>query len=92
MLIKTHGLNTSSIWDELWTSANPTVAFMTIDVSVLFVCVLVYIQLQKNGSRGVLKALALLPFLGPGSACAYVLSMQEYQRAISLEVDAEKDR
>jgi len=92
VLIKAHGLDLSSIWDELWNSADPTVAFMTIDVSVLFVGVLLYIQLQKNGSKGVVKALALLPFLGPGSACAYVLSIQEYQRAVSLEVDAEKDR
>ena len=91
LITKVHGFNLSSIWNELWTSAHPTVAFTTIDVVVLFLGVLLYISVQKDGLISALQALVLMPFIGPGSACALIMSGLEQRRAIQLEEDCEKD-
>ena len=91
LIAKIRGFDISSIWDELWTSAHPTVAFTTIDVGVLFLRFLLYISVQRDGLISALKALVLMPFVGPSSACALIMSGQEQHCAIQLEEDCDKD-
>ncbi|KAJ1621875.1 hypothetical protein T492DRAFT_1066213 [Pavlovales sp. CCMP2436] len=68
-----------AVWDSLWPSAHPSVAFMTIDTVVLYAGLLVYIFL--GGAAGAMGAVLLTPFVGPGAACSLVLALRERARA-----------
>ena len=75
----TYGTNLVTLWDAVWTNANASVAFMTIDSLILFVAVVVYIAYRSVTAA--VQALILSPVLGPGGACCWVMAQLEESQA-----------
>jgi len=70
----------SELLTALWgKTASPSVAFMTIDSSVLALALLLYLGIIASGNHVVLALLAS-PLIGPGAASAAVLYFRERQR------------
>ena len=82
----TYGTDVSSLWRAVWSEANASVAFMTIDTLVLFAGMLLYLSFRSASAA--LKTLVLTPLLGPGGACSY--TMAELEEAMRLP-SAKKD-
>mmetsp|Transcript_14538 Transcript_14538/g.42599 ORF Transcript_14538/g.42599 Transcript_14538/m.42599 type:complete len:810 (+) Transcript_14538:54-2483(+) len=59
----------------LWAEAPPAVAFMSIDAGVLFLGLLLH--LASTSPAEALAALLASPLVGPGAACALMLSRRE---------------
>lgn len=76
-----YGLDIASLWKGIWTEANGSVAFMTVDGIVLFLAVIIYIAYRDE--KAYLKALGLTSFLGPGAACSLVLADIEMNEAVA---------
>jgi hypothetical protein len=70
----TYGLHGAHLWDAVWTEANSSVAFMTIDTLVLYTSILSYVAYKDlNAAK---KAFLLTPFIGPAAA-SFVLAELE---------------
>ena len=70
----TYGLQGAHLWDAVWTEANSSVAFMTIDTLVLYTSILSYVAYKDlNAAK---KAFLLTPFVGPAAA-SFVLAELE---------------
>ena len=83
-----YGLSLSSVWNDLWVNAGPSVAFMTIDTGVLYLGVILYIAYHNEIKA--LKALALTPVVGPGASCCFVMKELESEAAASLLAKGKK--
>lgn len=75
-----------SLWDDIWVNANASVAFMTIDTGVLYVGILLLIAYIDAAKA--LKAIALLPLMGPAGA-SYVFAELEETRYYEDEKEKE---
>uniref|UniRef100_A0A6U3NQB9 Uncharacterized protein n=1 Tax=Ditylum brightwellii TaxID=49249 RepID=A0A6U3NQB9_9STRA len=64
-----------ALWASIWTEANASVAFMTIDSGILWVAILICIAFQDEYKA--MKALVLTPIMGPGAAPLLVLAELE---------------
>ena len=73
--------STSSLWKDLWTEANPAVAFMTIDCLVLWASMLLFIG--YHNTTDAVTALLLTPLLGPGASCCVVMAEIESDKLSS---------
>jgi hypothetical protein len=80
----TYGTDVLALWRAVWTDANASVAFMTIDAIVLFVAILLYLAYRSLESC--IQAMALTPILGPGAACAFVMADLELEAVASMQV------
>jgi hypothetical protein len=76
------------LWSEIWTDANPSVAFMTIDMGVLYLGILLVVAYQDTGKA--LKAIILTPLFGPAAA-SLVLAELEETRCHELQEESEKE-
>ena len=63
------------LWSEIWTDANASVAFMTIDTGVLYLGVLLLVAYQDTGKA--LKATVLTPLFGPAAASLVLAELEE---------------
>lgn len=79
----------TELWKDVWVEAGPSVAFMTIDTLVLYLGVLIFIAYHNEVKA--IKAFALTPFVGPGTACCIVMSELEEQAATELVKEEKKD-
>merc|ERR1711862_204057 len=78
----TYGTNVSALYRAVWTDANASGAFMTIDVIFLFLALLLYLAYHKF--QYCVKALLLTVPLGPGAATAYVMADMEVDRGAGV--------
>ncbi|KAL7488129.1 hypothetical protein ACHAW6_013718 [Cyclotella cf. meneghiniana] len=78
----------TDLWKDVWVEAGPSVAFMTIDTLVLYLGVLIFIAYHNEVKA--IKAFALTPFVGPGTACCIVMSELEEQAATELVREEKK--
>ena len=76
-----YGFDLPALWKGVWTDANGSVAFMTVDTIVLFLAVIIYIAYRDE--KAYVKALGLTPLLGPGAACSLVLADIEMNEAVA---------
>jgi len=72
-----YGTNLFDLWDAIWTNANASVAFMTVDMIVLYVSILSYIAYQSVSK--VFKAVLLTPFVGPAAASLVLAELEQEQ-------------
>jgi len=79
-----YGTDLQALWDAVWTNANASVKFMTIDTLVLFLGVCVYIAFRDVAAA--VKAVALTPLLGPGAAPSIVMAAMEETLAVETGV------
>ncbi|CAB9523119.1 expressed unknown protein [Seminavis robusta] len=73
-----YGMDYEALWKDLWTDAHPSIQFMSIDASVLWVGLVLHIASRKLSS--VAEVLLLTPFFGPGAACCMALASLEMDR------------
>ena len=85
-----YGFDFSSLWKDLWTEANPSVAFMTIDAGVFWVSLIVFVAMRSGVSRAA-ETLALSPLFGPGAAFALVMSGLEAERTSPEKAKKKKE-
>jgi hypothetical protein len=78
------------LWSEIWTDANPSVAFMTIDTGVLYLGVLLLVAYQDTGKA--LKATVLTPLLGPAAASLVLAELEETRYENQEEPDKEDSK
>ena len=74
------------LWDDLWTNADASILFMSIDIAVLWLTGLIFVAFHSVAH--VLEALFLTILLGPGASMSFVLSRMEYER-IAVDVSSE---
>jgi hypothetical protein len=77
--LDTYELDPFALWDAVWTNADGSVRFMTIDAGILFLALIVYIA--SKDLTDALAALLVSPILGPGASCGLILWMNECVRA-----------
>jgi len=65
----------AAVWQALWTDANASVAFMTIDTLILYVGVCIYIAFRSWPAF--FKTLLLSPLIGPAAACWTLAEVEE---------------
>jgi len=87
-VVSTYGFSVSALWDAIWTNANASVAFMTIDTIVLWLAVCLRIFYEETSAG--CKAILLSPIMGPGAACSYVLAGLEESSATAKASVAKK--
>mmetsp|Transcript_38317 Transcript_38317/g.89114 ORF Transcript_38317/g.89114 Transcript_38317/m.89114 type:complete len:375 (-) Transcript_38317:48-1172(-) len=63
------------LWRDIWTEANASVAFMTIDTGVFYLGLFLFVAYQCEAKA--FKMLVLTPILGPGGAGCWVLKELE---------------
>jgi len=89
----TYGMNGSKVWNAVWTDANSSVAFMTIDTLVLYLSILSYIAYKDLDAAK--KAFLLTPLVGPGAASLVLAELEKEQTyaapAVHL-VDTKKEK
>ncbi len=73
--IEGFGTMLGRLWSEIWTDANASVAFMTIDTGVLYLGVLLLVAYQDTGKA--LKATVLTPLFGPAAASLVLAELEE---------------
>lgn len=84
-VFQTYG-SVDEMWSSIWTEANASVAFMTIDSGILYVAVMICIAYLDEYKA--MKALLLTPMMGPGAAPLLVLSeLEEVKREITEKDD-----
>ncbi len=74
-----------SLWKDIWTDANASVAFMTIDAGILYVAIMISIAFQSEAKA--LKGLLLTPLLGPGAAPLKVLKELEMTKLANVDFE-----
>ena len=78
LAVKTYGGDTELLWSDLWTNADPSIVFMTIDVGVVWLAGILLVAFHSHWY--VLETLLLTLLLGPGASLSYVLSQMELER------------
>ena len=76
--VKTYGIDIGLLWDALWTNADASILFMTIDVAVLWLTGLLYVAFHSYSHAA--NAILLTTLLGPGASLSFVLSRMELER------------
>ena len=76
-----YGFDLLALWRGIWTVANGSVAFMTVDAILLFLTVIIYMAYRDE--KAYLRTLSLTPLLGPGAACSLVLADIEMNEAVA---------
>lgn len=84
----TYGTNVVALWEDVWTNAGPSVAFMTIDTLVLFAGVCLHLAFRSTTAA--MKAVVLTPLLGPGAACCLAMAELEETTEKAKKVTHEK--
>mmetsp|Transcript_14059 Transcript_14059/g.18334 ORF Transcript_14059/g.18334 Transcript_14059/m.18334 type:complete len:340 (-) Transcript_14059:127-1146(-) len=78
------GTDTSALCRALWTDANASVAFMTIDTLILFAAMVIFLAFRSWTAA--IKTLLLAPLMGPGAACCLTLAeLEEASPPVSTE-------
>jgi len=72
-----YGTNLFDLWDAIWTNANGSVAFMTIDMIVLYISILSFIAFQSASAA--IKAVLLTPIVGPAAASLVLAELEQEQ-------------
>jgi len=86
-----YGLSAGNLWNAIWSKANPSVQFMTIDTGVLYVAILMFIA-YRGGEAKAAKALLLTAAVGPAAACCLTLSeVEDETEFVVSAVDDKKD-
>jgi len=88
-----YGTNLFDLWDAVWTNANGSVAFMTIDTIVLYISILSFIAFQSASAA--FKAVLLTPIVGPAAASLVLAELEEEQAqayAFRSGLKEEKDK
>jgi len=85
-----YGINLVVMFRAVWTDANASVAFMTVDCLILYSGICVYLAFRSG--RAAIKAVALTPVLGPGAACCLVMAGMEAEDALSSVATSEKKK
>ena len=78
LLTTAHGYTPTALVSALWTEANVSVKFMTIDFLVLFMGFVVYFAADSLSDA--LGALAMSFVVGPGAAAGIILARREHGR------------
>jgi hypothetical protein len=90
-LDETTGGLTAGLWtavaNDVWTLANASVKFMTIDTIVLWLGMCLCIAVRGGGSSAI-KVVALTPLVGPGAACSLILAELETATSVQASVEA----
>lgn len=73
-----YGTDVQLLWKSLWTEGHPSVKFMTIDASILYLGVVLHLASRSIESAA--KAILMTPFFGPGAACCL--------EVVNLEMDS----
>jgi hypothetical protein len=87
---QSYGFRFNELWRDVWTEAGPSVAFMTIDTSVLYLGALLNIGYQCEWQA--IKAIVITPFVGPGAACCMALKDVEKVAATALMFAADEKK
>jgi hypothetical protein len=77
-----YGTDVQALWKDLWAEGHPSIKFMAIDASVLWLGVILYIASRKMSSA--MEALMLTPLFGPGAACCMAVVALEMESASTL--------
>ena len=89
-MFTTYGTDYNLLLDDLWFDAHPSVQFMTIDATVLWMGLILHI-----GSRSLqhmAEALFLTPIFGPGAAPAMALASMELERYATMPISDSKKK
>mmetsp|Transcript_3526 Transcript_3526/g.4988 ORF Transcript_3526/g.4988 Transcript_3526/m.4988 type:complete len:158 (-) Transcript_3526:81-554(-) len=78
------------LWLDIWTDANPSVAFMTIDTVVLYLGVLLLVAYQDTEKA--FKAIVLTPLFGPAAASLVLAELEETRYEHQEETDNEDSK
>jgi len=78
------------LWSDIWTDANPSVAFMTIDTVVLYLGVLLLVAYQDTEKA--FKAIVLTPLFGPAAASLVLAELEETRYEHQEETDNEDSK
>jgi hypothetical protein len=92
-VLATYGTDYQALYKDVWGEAHPSIQFMTIDATVLWVGLVLHIASRKMSSVG--EVLLLTPFFGPGAACSMALASIEMDRMPTLgnvQEEAKKDK
>jgi len=86
-----YGTSLSSLWNDIWVNASPSVGFMTIDTATLYLGVLMFIA-YRHGEIKAVKTLILTAVLGPATAALFVIDEAENEMDFAqLNDDKKKD-
>jgi hypothetical protein len=66
----------------MWTNANYAVQIINLDWFVWFLSILLLVA--NENPMDAIKALIMMPIVGPGTSLAYILAHQEQNRAKKL--------
>jgi len=86
---QSYGTSVGNIWRDIWVDANSSVAFMTIDVGVLYLGLLIFISYRSDELKAA-KALLLTPILGPATALCLVMKEVEDETEFDSQQDEKK--
>lgn len=86
-----YGFEYKDLIQDIWTQANPSVAFMTVDMIGVYSSLLLYIAYCSPLKA--MEALLHTLFFGPGAACAAIMAEMEMDRVPTelLKKDAIKE-
>jgi hypothetical protein len=77
-----YGTDFSTLVESIWTNAHPSIKFMTVDATILWLGLILHIATRKLSSAA--EAVALTPIFGPGGACCMALASLESDRAVAV--------
>ncbi|KAG7352123.1 hypothetical protein IV203_008171 [Nitzschia inconspicua] len=83
------GTDLPTLFQAVWTEAHPSIKFMSVDASILWMGLVFHIATRKLSSA--VEAVVLTPLFGPGGACCMALASLESDRAAAQNKGTKKE-
>lgn len=78
LFVTNYGADLGRFWNDVWSSAGPTTQALFVDAVAM--CAALLVHIASRYSLSAVEALLLMPFIGPGAACALELATVELER------------